>query len=347
VERITSSVTSVSWIPSEMVDGLLKVPFEVGFINYDRPLPDQLGDLEEWRRAGRFRFANRLEAWIDVEDGEVVGSGHLGSGVVGRTGLGPGKLVSVPAIAFPDIQRDPEPADGGVRFVQTSGGQPPLLAPRRTSGAHRWSLRPPVVWTTLALTIRVDGSVESDLIGASPFPRHWIYGPDGSLRHKAGLTDFDDWYHRASLAEASPWAGVDVTPVLADAETPLERVLSARVMASRPKPRLRTLEPGTELTRQGEIEDAIYLVLDGVLEVDVDGEVLCEVGPGVIVGERARLDAGGRRTATLRATTRVKAAVVDASAFDEDMLGVLAQGHRREGAGDPSSSTSSTVEPPR
>jgi hypothetical protein len=339
VERITSSVTSVSWIPSEMVDGLLKVPFEVGFINYDRPLPDQLGDLDALRREARFRFANRLEAWIDVEDGKVVGAGHLGGGIVGRTGLGPGKLVSVPAIAFPDLQHEPEPVDGGVRFVQTSGGQPPLLAPRRTSGAHRWSLRPPVVWTTLALTIRVDGSAGSELVGASPFPRHWIYGPDGGLVRKAGLTDFDDWYHRASLAEASPWAGVDVTPVVADAETPLERALSARIMASRPRPRIRTLEPGTELTHQGEVEDAIYLVLDGVLDVEVDGEVLCEVGPGVVVGERAGLDPGGRRTATLRATTRVKAAEVDGSTLDEGTLALLAQGHRREESPDPGPST--------
>jgi hypothetical protein len=328
--RVTSSVTSVSWIPSEMVDGLLKLPFEVGFINYDRPLPDRLGDLDQWRREAKFRFANRLEAWIDVEDGQVTGAGHLGGGTVGRTGLGPGKLVSVPAIGFPDLRPAPEPVDGGVRFVQTSGGQPPLLAPRRTTGAHRWSLRPPVVWTTLALTLRVDGSAESELVGASPFPRHWVYGADGALERKAGRTDFDEWYHHASLQEHTPWAGQDLAPVVVDAESVLERVLADRIMTATPRPALRTVPSGAELTRQGEPGDEVYLVLDGVLQVEVDDVAIAEVGPGVIAGERAGLDSRGRRTATLRAITPVKVAVADPRCLDEELMVELARGHHRE-----------------
>jgi hypothetical protein len=37
--RIESSVTSVSWIPSEAITGMAKVPFEAGFTHYDVPRP--------------------------------------------------------------------------------------------------------------------------------------------------------------------------------------------------------------------------------------------------------------------------------------------------------------------
>ncbi len=37
--RIESSVTSVSWIPSEAIEGLPKLPFELGIGHYDEPPP--------------------------------------------------------------------------------------------------------------------------------------------------------------------------------------------------------------------------------------------------------------------------------------------------------------------
>ena len=46
------------------------------------------------------------------------------------------------------------------------------------------------------------------------------------------------------------------------------------------KPKVRKLAEGDTLTDQGEEADAIYLLLDGVLQVDVDGEQVAEVGPG-------------------------------------------------------------------
>ena len=55
--RIESSVTSVSWIPSEAVTGLLKGTFEAGFTHYDDPPPDVIDDLEELR-ARRARSAS-------------------------------------------------------------------------------------------------------------------------------------------------------------------------------------------------------------------------------------------------------------------------------------------------
>ena len=62
--RIESSVTTLSWIPSEAVSGMTSLPFEMGVSHYDDPLPDVIDDLEALRRADRFRFANELRGWI-------------------------------------------------------------------------------------------------------------------------------------------------------------------------------------------------------------------------------------------------------------------------------------------
>jgi CRP-like cAMP-binding protein len=68
-----------------------------------------------------------------------------------------------------------------------------------------------------------------------------------------------------------------------------------------------------------------------VFEVRVDGEVVGSVGPGTVVGERARLEAG-RRTADLRATTDARVAEVSAEHLVIDDLSELALGHHREDA---------------
>ena len=83
--RIESSVTSVSWIPSEVVSGLPKAAFAAGALHYDAPPPDVLGDVGELYAGEKFRFANRLSAWIEVEDGRVVDAGYSGRGYMCRT----------------------------------------------------------------------------------------------------------------------------------------------------------------------------------------------------------------------------------------------------------------------
>jgi hypothetical protein len=64
-----------------------KLPFELGIGHYDEPPPDHLdeGDLENLRVADRFREANELRAWIEVEDGKIVEHGQEGRGPVGST----------------------------------------------------------------------------------------------------------------------------------------------------------------------------------------------------------------------------------------------------------------------
>jgi len=45
--RFESSVTSLSWIPSEAVTGATKGVFEMGVTHYDDPPPDVIEDLDK------------------------------------------------------------------------------------------------------------------------------------------------------------------------------------------------------------------------------------------------------------------------------------------------------------
>ncbi len=47
--RYESTVTSVSWIPSEAMSGPLRVPVDLGIGHYDDPLPDHIENLEALR----------------------------------------------------------------------------------------------------------------------------------------------------------------------------------------------------------------------------------------------------------------------------------------------------------
>jgi hypothetical protein len=332
--RITGSITAMSWIPSEAVTGLARLPFGI-VAHYDVPPPDSIGpdgeDLEALRAGDRFRFANRLAAWIEVgDDGRIVDAGYSGGGLLGATTLslaGKGG-VTVAAVALPDKQADPQVGDGVVRFVQTAGGRTGVPAPRTVRHPPFVQYHAPIAWSTLSLTIRADGRVHGELLGASPFPRHWVYDRDGHLVAKTGLIDFDHWYKHA-FGPHTPWGDLDSPALVTAVETALEQSLSVQLMHGGAKPRISNLEPGTELVRQGDFGQDIYLVLDGVIRVEHDGERLAEYGPGAMLGERAALE-GGSRTATLVAVTRCKVAAVLAVQLDLSDLAELATGHRRE-----------------
>src|SRR5215204_608376 len=152
--RIESSVTSISWIPIEAVEGLAGVPFDIGLAHYDLPPPPVLEELDAMRQADRFRFANELRAWVEVGDGGIVNYGHLGQGYLGSTTLriGPGSI-TFQAVALPDLRATPEVSETSVRFVQTAGGRTGVAAPRYVDHPPYLHVAPPVVWTTLALTI--------------------------------------------------------------------------------------------------------------------------------------------------------------------------------------------------
>lgn len=256
--RHEAAVLSVSWIPSEAVQGMTKMPFEVGVMHYDDPPPDRISgpeELEALRAGRRFRFANQLRAWVD---------------------------------------------------------------------------RGPMAWTTLTLTINADGSAHHELAGASAFPRHWVYDRSRNLTHRSGLMDFKDWYRHA-FGRHSPWGDEDSPAVMSAVETALERELSAGLMRGAARPNVQRVKEGATVGEQGEPGGELFLLLDGLLAVEVDGEAVAEVGPGAVLGERAVLE-GGRRTATLRAATACRVAMAPADSVDEEALALLSEGHRREEA---------------
>ena len=332
--RYESSVTSLSWIPSEAVTGAGRTAFDSGFTHYDDPPPAEFADIEELRAADRFRFANVLRAWIEVDDsGRITGGGYGGGGLMGVTKL---KLVGLrhtfQAVPLPDMQREPE--EGGaqgeswMRFVQTTGGRTAVPMPRPVRRRPFIQWQAPLVWTTLSLTLHADGRAEYSVAGASKFPRHWIYDADGRLAHKSGLTDYANWT-RVSFGRRTPWGDEDSPALVTAVETALEQALSVQLMHGAAKPKVRQLQPGDELVRQGDFGQDVYLVLDGVIRVERDEARLAEYGPGAMLGERAVLE-GGTRTSTLVAVTRCRVASVPAVQLDLSDLAELATGHRRE-----------------
>ncbi len=327
--RIESSVTSLSWIPSEAVTGLNKAIFGTGFTHYDDPPPDVIDDLEALRAADRFRFANKLIGWVEVVDGKIVDAGYEGGCLMGATmlGLGVGRATFA-AVAFDDIRHPVELTATSARFVQTVGGHTAVPAPRRVNKPPFVKFEAPTVWTTLALTIHADGTCEYELTGASAFPRHWVYDHTGALAAKAGMADFKDWW-RHSFGKHTPWGDRDSPAMVTAVETALERELASHIMRGGGKSSIRKLKQGALLTEQGATGNDVFLLLNGVVKVEVDGEPIAEVGPGAILGERAALE-GGVRTSTLRALTKVTVAVVKADQLADGQLAELSAGHRRE-----------------
>ena len=308
-----------------------KLPFSMGVTQYDDPPPDRIISMETMHRADMFRAANELKGWIDVEDGKIVDHGHVGGGRIGfrRLRIRP-KEITVAAVALPTMQKI-EAGDGFVRFTQTAGGRSGVPTPRTVYGKPYFQITSAIAWTTLTLTINADGSSEHELAGASPFPRHWIYDKDGKLVQKSAAIDFDKWYREAH-EQNTPWGMEDSPAVVTAVETALERELSLEIMGGGRKAKPQQLAMGERLVEQGDSAgdtNLVFLVLDGVLEVVVDSEVIAELGPGAIAGERAQLE-GGRRTATLRAKTTAKVVPAPAEELDRGALEGVAAGHRRE-----------------
>lgn len=327
--RYESSVTAISWIPSEAIEGPSKIPFVLGVTHFDEPPPDRIDDLAELRRTDRFREANELRAFIEVDDGRIVGYGHLGQGHIGATTvrIGPA-AIRFPAVHLPDIQPEPEVGHSSVRFVQTVGGRMGLPTPRPVPHKPFMQFWPSIAWTTLALTLNADGSSTHELVGASPFPRHWLYDRDRQLVEKSAVIDFNEWFNH-SFGDRTPWGEYDSPTMVATVESAIERQLSASIMHGGAKPGIQTIPAGDTLVTQGDQGNEIYLILDGMFLVEVDGKQVAEIGPGAVVGERAALD-GGARTATLRATTRARVAEVTLDQLDREALGTLATTHHRE-----------------
>ncbi len=334
--RVAASGASVSWIPTEAISGLMKIGMSTGMSHYDSPPPGELGEggqmrtqLERLRDADRFRFANWMDVWAEFDGETVTGCGQDGNVLMGATTVRIGRLgATFQAVKLPDLHPEPEIGPGYVTFTQISGGRTAVPLPRTISKPPFFRLQSPLVWTTLTMTLRADGSSEMGLTGASPFPRHWVYGSDGVVALKAGTADWTSWLGQASWRQ-TPWGEEDSPVLVTAAETALERELSGLLMRGGAKPAVRTLPAGAVLAAQGDPGSSLYLVLDGVVGLSVDGVPLGELGPGAVLGERAVLESG-RRTATVTAVTNVRIAEAQADQIDREALARLAKGHHRE-----------------
>ena len=327
--RHTSSVTVISWIPSEAIKGLPSVPFQMGITHIDEPPPAHIDDVANLVADQKLRFANRLSAWIEVDERGIVGYGCEGGGLMGSSAVGVGaRTITLPGLSLPDLRPDPLVTPESVTWRQTAGGRPSLPAPRRIKHKPFVQLRAPIVWTTLELELFADGTSEGRLVGSSPFPRHWVYDESNNLVAKSGLIDFDQWYHHA-FGGVTPWEAVDIEALTTEVESELERQLSRSIMSSGHKTRRQRLKTGDVLFSQGDEGTDLFLVLDGVASVEVDGNVVAEIGPGAVMGERAVIE-GGRRTATVRAVTPLRGVVVPPELVEREHLEELRGGHRRE-----------------
>lgn len=338
--RIEASISTLSWIPSDLMDGMGQMATRMGIAHHDPPPPRVLGPdvgatLEMLRAADRFRFANVLSAFIEVDGaGRIVDHGTVDNGTVGgvmgattvRLGVG---AATIPAVKLDDLCGTPVVTETSVTYTQTVGGRTGAPMPRAVKHAPFVQYHAPIVWTTLELVLRADGTHTGALVGASEFPRHWVYDHRGALVAKSSVAAYKDWMNQ-SFGRRTPWGAEDSPALVSAVETLLERELQEAIMRGGPPPRIRRIKPGQALLQQGVASDGeLYLLLNGVLVVEVDATPLAEVGPGAVLGERAAVE-GGHRTATLRAVTECKVAAVPADQVDLDRLVDLAAGHRRE-----------------
>ena len=81
------------------------------------------------------------------------------------------------------------------------------------------------------------------------------------------------------------------------------------------------------LLNQGSYPDGFFVVLEGTVRIERDGEPVAELGPGQFFGEIALLE-DNTRTATVATATRVRAAVMDQADFFEMTAQIPAIGKR-------------------
>ena len=201
---------------------------------------------------------------------------------MGSTTFRLGLKIVVPGVAFDVLRPEPDVRPNSVRFVQTVGGR----AGFRRRGGQRQAVLPHQFGDGVddaGADDRHRRHVVPRARGASAFPRHWVYDQHGSLAKKSGTVDFKSWYREAH-GDNTPWGDEESDAFVTAAESALERQISRDLLTTGIDFERRTLEPADTLVEQGEPGGDLYLLLDGVLAVIVDGDE--------VAGDRARRDRG-------------------------------------------------------
>ncbi|UNX53672.1 hypothetical protein MF406_11810 [Georgenia sp. TF02-10] len=323
--RVAASAVCVSWVPAASVAEWLRGGFDGGLAHYDRPpLPGLAGGpdaLDDLRLDERFRFANVLSGWAEFDDDGTPRAWGLdpAAGVV----AGP-STVRLPAVdasfggyALPILREDAVVEHGSVYLTQTAGGRTGVPIARTTArGGRTWEA--PIVWSTLALTLRPDGPPEVTMPSASAFPRHWVYGPGGDVVLRSTPADVGSATWLAEVfAQRTPWGRVDSAD-LADAVARAVAQQLADGVLGGAEPVVREVPAGEAVDGAG-----LCVVLDGVLAVEREGGATAQLGPGAVLGEAALLGAG--TGSTPRALTRARVALAPAGSVQTEKLRALAE----------------------
>ena len=304
--RVEGSVTTISWVPAEAVERDAKTGFRLGTPRADPAPPADLGpdiDTTLDALADRYRFANHLRGFAEFDDdGEVRRYGEQGSGRLGHRAGREGAELAIGTIPMPERRGEPVVGPGWVRFDQTWGGRTASTMAKATLRPPFVRFNAPVAWTTLELTLHADGRVRRTAGRRVALP-----APLGLRRGRSPRRD--ERHH--GLEGLGRFSGRDAYAVGRRGLAGLRHRGRVGVgagagrdaVARHPRPAVRRLQAGEVLTRQGDPGDDLYVIVDGVLVVSVDGTEVVELGPGAVLGERAVLQ-GGRRTGTLTAGTR-------------------------------------------
>jgi hypothetical protein len=320
--RITASVVSLSWIPPLAVEGTFKLPFAIGIAHYDRPPPDRDPSVDALLATDSIRFANELTAWIEVDEGRVVDAGTSGRGRVGRTRLRVGPFgIAFPAVPLATLTSAPEIDGDRVRFTQTAGGHTGVAVPHRIPRPPYWRITAPVAWSTVAITIRADGSKQAALPSASVFPRHYLYDAAGQLVNKTGIMEYAPWIHGMEDAK-TPWEGPVDAAVVTGVPSPAERRVTDAILIAEPHRRHR-LSAGRLLRERPILDTEVHVLLDGILVIELDGKAVSEVGPGAIF-DPSRRTADSKARVQVRATTDCRLAVVRRIDLNDDAMRAVA-----------------------
>ena len=304
--------------PSGGGRGTVQAPFALGVAHYDAPPPDAAPDVDALLDADAVRFANEIRGSVEVKAGRVVdyrmsGGGRLGSTTGGLRSHG----FTFAAASLPELAEAPSVTDDGVTFVQTAGGHTGVPVPRAVPHAPFWRLSAPLAWSSLSLTIHLDGSSESRIVDASPFPRHCLYDDHGRLTHKTALIRYRDWLRHADH-ERSPWSGAKRHVPVAAVRSEVERALADSILVSRAW-RQQHLPAGGRLRDATITESEVHVLLDGVLVIEVDGKPEIEVGPGAIFDPALRT-AESKARVSVRAETACRLAVMPRAQLDPQAL---------------------------
>lgn len=317
--RFEASAMCLSWIPPEALEGVFKLPFSLGVAHYDAPPPSISPDLDALLAADAIRFANELHGAIEVDRGRITdhhmsGRGRLGSTTVRLRSHG----LTFAAVGMPELVKAPDVRDDRITFTQTAGGHTGVPIPRAVPHPPFWRLTAPLAWSTLTLTIRADGTSESSIADASPFPRHFLYDSHGRLTYKTAIIGYKDWLRQAGY-ERSPWGGSHVpVPVAPAVRSEAERALADSILTSGAW-RQQQLAPGGRLRDLHITNSQVHVLLDGLLVIEIDNEPAIEVGPGAIFDPALRTPESKARV-SVRAQTRCRLAVMPRDSLDSRAL---------------------------